>query len=351
MINKSRVTVKDVAAKAGCSVMTVSNVINKVPSVSPDIRERVLQTINTLGYKPNSWARQLGRSRVRAYPAPTTRRFGCLLDPQLNKYGDPFYGELIASLEDELNARNFELSFIENWDDSPEASAQMANLVGAQNIDVLVLLHCEYVLPKVKPVAKSIVVFGSFWTDRSLDYISPDMMEGGWQATQHLLSLGHRRIAYMGPQAAIVNGACRERETGYIVAMQNHPERPPIQLLPTTSTTPNDGYDAAMELLRGPNRPTAIFAHSDIMAIGVFKAAAQLGLRISHDLSVVGFNDDQLTQMTHPELTSVRVGKHDAGVMIAQAGVDRISHPQLPGRLILLPVELIVRGSTATVRQ
>jgi LacI family transcriptional regulator len=350
MISKSRVTVKDVAAAAGCSVMTVSNVVNKIPSVSPDIRERVLATIDKLGYKPNGWARELGRSRVRAYPAPTTRRFGCLLNPHLNKYGDPFYGEMIASLEEELKARNFELSFVENWDDSAANSSQMANLVGAQNIDVLVLLHCEYVLPKVKPLARSIVVFGSFWTDRSLDYISPDMMEGGWQATQHLLGLGHRRIAYMGPQAAIVDHVCREREAGYVVAMQNHPGRPPIQLLPTASTTPSDGYDAAMELLQRSDRPTAIFAHSDIMAVGVLKAAVQLGLSVPNDLSVVGFNDDELTLMTHPELTTVRVGKRDAGVMIAQAGVDRISHPKLPGRLILLPVELIVRGSTGPVQ-
>ncbi len=347
MISKSRVTVKDVAAEAGCSVMTVSNVVNKVMSVRPEIRERVTEVIERLGYKPNSWARQLGRSRARSYPAPATRQFGCLLSTPLGKYGDPYFGEMIEALEDELRSRNFELSFVETWDESV-SEEKLRDLVAPQNIDVLVLLNCEQALSQVRSVAKSIIVVGSFWTDRTLDYVCSDMMDGGWKATNHLLSLGHRKIAYIGPRAAMECGATsREREAGYILAMQAHADRPPIRLFPTESASLSEGFDAGMELLQSQDRPTAIFAHSDFMAAGVLKAAAQLNISVPQELSVVGFNDDQLAVMTHPELTTIRVDKRGIGILAAQTGVDRISNPKLPGRMILLPVELVVRGSAA----
>jgi DNA-binding LacI/PurR family transcriptional regulator len=112
-----------------------------------------------------------------------------------------------------------------------------------------------------------------------------------------------------------------------------------------------DSWEAVLsitqELLSRPDRPTAIFAHSDLAAVATIKAANTLGLKVPQDLSVVGFNDDYLAQLSHPALTTIQVDKAGIGKIVAQTGVDRLENPDLPPRITILPSKLIVRESTA----
>ena len=345
-----KVGLKEVAERAGCSAMTVSNVLNKRRSVKPEIAGRVLKAVNDLGYQPSQWARHLAFRRTgNGHPhAPLTRRFGCIMDiPATGKYADPYYGEIMEALETELNQRNYELSFVEQWNHLA-GSERMGRILNPENIDVLVLLNCENVLPEVKRYLKNIVVLGNFFLDRTVDYVSCDMVNSGRVATQHLLDLGHRRIVYIGPTLA-PECASHERETGYRLALMNHPERLEPRIIRVNTSSWQEVYEKVPELLRGPDRPTAIFAHCDLNAVAVIKAANSLGLKVPEDLSVVGFNDDYLAKLSHPALTTIRVDKVGIGKIVAQAGVDRLENPGIPPRISIVPGELVIRDSCAPV--
>jgi len=340
------ITIKEVAEKAGCSAMTVSNVINKRRSVKPEIAGKVMKAIDELGYQPSQWARHLALRRMnKNTPTPLTRRFGCIMDaPSTGKYADPYFGEVMEALEQELNRRNYELSFVEQWS-SLAGSERLGRILNPENIDVLVLLNCELLLPQVKRyLKKNIVAIGNFFSDREVDYVSCDVVNSGKMATDYLLGMGHRNIIYMGPVIP-PEYASHERETGYKLALMNHPDHPTPRVIHLKTDDWEDAYEESLRILTGPNRPTGIFAHSDITAIAAIKAANKAGLRVPDDLSVVGFDDVYLAELSQPALTTIRVNKAGIGQIVAQSGLDRLENPDLPPRISILPGELVIRES------
>jgi DNA-binding LacI/PurR family transcriptional regulator len=343
----SNVTIKEVAERAGCSAMTVSNVINKRRTVKPEIAGKVMKVIDELGYQPSQWARHLALRRMnKNTSSPLTRRFGCIMDaPATGKYADPYFGEVMQALELELNRRNYELSFVEQWGDL-SGSERLGRMLNPENIDILVLLNCELLLPQVKRYIKNIVVIGSFFSDREVDYVSCDMVNSAKMATDYLLSLGHRNIVYMGPVIPL-EYASHEREMGYKLALMNHPDNPAPHVVHLKTDNWADAYEESLCFLSRPDRPTGVFAHSDITAIAVIKAANKLGLKVPEDLSVVGFDDVYLGELSQPALTTIRVNKTGMGQVVAQCGVGRIENPNIPPRINMLPGELVVRESCA----
>ncbi len=182
-----------------------------------------------------------------------------------------------------------------------------------------------------------------------VDCIKNDNKYGAYQATEHLIRLGHRRIGHItGP---IYTSSVRERIEGYKEALKFY-EIPVDETLIINSTlTTNGGYQGGLKLLKGPNPPTAIFAYSDLMAIGVLKACKELKIKIPDNLSLVGYDDIEIASLLEIPLTTIRQSRYTIGVMGTKLLISRINNPssKRPFKCIILKPELIVRESTRAV--
>lgn len=277
----------DVARKARVSLGTASNVLNGDPRVGRELRKRVLAAIKALDYAPNALARGLRSQR--------THTLGLVIPDVTN----PFFGELAKRVGEAADAIGCSV-ILGNSDDRREVEQTHLRMLASRRIDGLVLVPT----PKTRdldplPNIPCVVI------DRPLrgwPSVASDHRAGAQAAVQHLVELGHRRIGCIaGPNDLAV---ARERQKGYRAVVETVLKGRIDDYIYVGRFDYDSGYDGAMQLLRGA-RPTAIFASSDQQAIGALRAAADLGLRVPDDLSVVGFDAIPLAQHVTPRLTTV----------------------------------------------
>jgi DNA-binding LacI/PurR family transcriptional regulator len=179
-------------------------------------------------------------------------------------------------------------------------------------------------------------------------YVDIDNFYGGSLVMEHLVALGHKRIAYIGKPSLI---SSIERMNSHQAVLQKYglPYDPSLVLITNTSSI-EDGYETTLQLLRHPNRPTAIFLANDIMAIGAIQAIRKAGLKVPEDISVAGFDDISLASYSNPPLTTVRQPAFEKGVMATRLLIQSLEKQEIPSSKIL-EVELVVRGSTGIAPQ
>ncbi|MFD3547298.1 LacI family DNA-binding transcriptional regulator [Streptomyces sp. NPDC058655] len=347
------VTMAEVAAHAGVSPATVSRVLNGGYPVAGGTRTRVEQAVEELGYIANGPARALA--------AATSDLVGVLV----HDVADSFFGILAGSLQSALaptgrsDARR--LAVVCNTQGAPEAELAYLTLLEGQRAGGIVLTggaaedpgHATALAARISRMAAGgtpVVLCG-----RPPLPLSPglpvatvmfDDHGGAFRLAEHLLALGHRRIAYVAGPPGL--STTRERLDGHRAALQR--EGPGTAAACAALTVPAGferaaGYDAVRELLRSGKHFTAVAAANDTVAIGVAAALREAGIRIPEDVSVVGFDDLPFSADTAPALTTVRVPLREAGVLAAQLVTGR--RPPPPGGITTLPTELMVRGSTA----
>lgn len=283
--------IREVARLAGVSLGTVSRVINGHPTVAPDIRQRVQAAIDKLGYRPNRVARSL-RSQQ-------SHTFGLIIPDVTN----PFFAELVKSLEKSASQVGYNI-ILGNAEESPAVEKRYIQMLADRQVDGLMVVPS--VGTQTIEVDRDVKVV---LIDRALPdhhVVSSDHRGGAEQAIAHLIGLGHRRIACIaGPQNLTV---AAERCAGYRETMSRSGASAAL-LEPTWTEFANfdysSAYDAARRLLARKPRPTALFASSDQQAIGALRAAADLGLTVPQELSVVGFDDIPLSDLVSPRLTTV----------------------------------------------
>ena len=327
-------TMKQVALKARVSTTTVSHVINNTRVVSDEARARVLAVIKELRYIPSAVARSLKNDR--------THTFGMMIPNNSN----PYFAEVIQGIE----AASFKLGYniiLCNSDDDPKKQAAYVRVLMEKRIDGLILvssgsdeeltqLLADEGIPKVLVDREVSGVLA--------DFIEADHVQGGYDATRYLLGLGHRRIACVaGPDTLLPSGG---RVTGYQRALREAGIAHRDSYLVHSDFTSQGGFLAFQTLLALPERPTAIFASNDLMAIGGICAATQAGFSIPQQLSVVGYDDIALASFSTPPLTTIAQPKHAIGQLTAQILVDRIAYPETPLRREMLPSTLVVRQSS-----
>jgi len=330
-------TIKDVALRAQVSVATVSHVVNDTRFVSEAARARVQQAIAELHYVPSALARSLKSNR--------THTVGMMIPNSSN----PYFAEIIRGIEDSCYEAGFNVILC-NSDDDPLRQSTYVRLLSEKQVDGLIVMSSgtDAELLQTLRAAKMPLVL----VDREIDDLVADLVEvnheaGGFLATQHLLQLGHRRIACIaGPHGL---SSARERVQGYQRALRDAGVAADDRLLRHGDFTSAGGHAAMAELLAPAlpaDRPSAVFASNDLMAIGAVCAAAAKGLRLPQDLSVIGFDDIALAAYSNPPLSSIVQPKHHTGALAAQLLLQRIAQPQRqPQRAILQP-SLVVRQST-----
>jgi LacI family transcriptional regulator len=337
-----RPTSADVAAMAGVSRTTVSFVLNhradvKIPAGT---RQRVVDAAAQLGYQPNASARQLagGRSHVLAL---------VLHQSPEQVASDAVLAETLRGLSSAARAGGFRVMVELLVPEGPAAS--YGSLLRAQHADGLIVSGPRSDDPALQELVRDgfpVVLQGSF-PDVSILSVDVDNVAGARGAVEHLLSLGHRRIACI-TNAPLVYTAAKERLSGYKAALAAAGIAYEAVLVAEANFDAPSGHTAMAELLARTTFDAAFIA-SDVVALGAIGALRKAGRRVPDDVSIVGFDDIPLAAYFDPPLTTVRLPAFELGQAAGRALLERLADRANPHRT-LLPTELIVRGSTARRR-
>ena len=333
-----RVTIHDVARTAGVSVATASRALNHKGEIGPDKRARVLAAAQTLGYAPSSMARALvsGRSRI--------------LGVLINNNASPVYAELLRGIEDAANAAGFTLLFSNSADSQEQALHCLATLQ-SMHVDGLLLTPVQTDRRDIELLQRSSLPFMLLlrhFPDLEADYVIVDNVAGGYLVTSHLLELGHRRIGHLAGPAH--TSTAQGRLTGYRQALAERGAPFDQGLLTHADYTIAGGYEGARRLLERSDRPTALFAATDLQAVGVLKAARELGLRIPEDLALAGGDDIELAEFLEVPLTTFRQPAREIGMLGAEILMARLRVGSQALQQVVLKPKLIVRRSSGCRR-
>ena len=328
-------TIRDVAMRAGVSKSLVSLVLQGDGGVSGARRDAVLTAMAELGYRPNSRARALSLNR--------TDTVGVLL----NDLSNPWFVDLLAGLATTLRSSGLAPILADSLTDHRIGVGSVEMLL-AQDVDGLVIVGTTTEVDAITAAAERVPVVLAGTRDPelpNLDIVVNDDFTGAREATEHLLALGHTRIAHLTGPGQI--GALRLAGFRSAVAAAGlDPER----YVETGGMSEEGGYAAARRLLSRPDRPTAVLAFNDVAAIGALSAADDLGLLVPEDVSLIGYDNTHLARIRHISLTSVDNGNFPVGAQAGRYLVERLADPGLPGRLHLVPTSLEVRATTAPPR-
>ncbi|WP_423182098.1 LacI family DNA-binding transcriptional regulator [Arthrobacter sp. NyZ413] len=325
-------TIRDVAERAGVSKSLVSLVLRDAPHVSDARRMVVLEAIAELGYKPNAHARGLSRTK--------SDTIGVLL----NDLRNPWFVDVLEALTATLHASGLSPVLADSYTDQRVGRRSVEAMV-QQGIDGLVVVGTTPEFEAIQAAAEVIPVVLAGTRDPKLpnvDIVVNDDAAGARAATQHLIDLGHTHIAHLSGPGEIG----QLRLAGFREAMIDA-GLDPEEFAETGGMSEESGYAASRRLLVRRKRPTGIFAFNDIAAIGALSAAADQGLHVPSDLSVVGYDNTYLSRIRHLSLTSVDNGNFAIGVQAGRFLAERLEAPVQLQRIHLVPATLEVRGSTA----
>lgn len=337
---KRRPTQYDVARLAGVSQAAVSQVLNNSASASipEETRQRIWKAVEIVGYQPNVLARSLRVGK--------THMLGLIFPDSAN----PFFAEIGKHMENLAYTMGYSVILCNTGGD-PERERFYADSLSRKQVDGIIFVaggnraDClALLLERDIPV----VVVDRDLPDCSVDTVLLDNFHGGLLAVRHLLDLGHRRIGCItGPSN--VNPSA-DRVSAYRVGLKERNIDVDEMLIRQGDFQMRSGWERALELLSLPERPTAIFACNDLMAIGVLRAAAEHNLSVPDDLSVVGFDNIELSSYTAPPLTTVAQPTNEIGVKAVTLLLERIKDHEREPRRELLEASLIVRGSSGLVK-
>ena len=335
MPERKRVTRKDVAERAGVSVAVVSYVVNDGPRpVSPETQVKVRQAIEELGYYPNELARSLSRKQ--------TATIGLMIPNLIN----PVYAEIAESLECVCTASGYTV-MLTGTDRDPAKEQKLAETLRSKQVDGVVILPSQEPYPFLRIFQQAnipMVVLEHDLADTHCIVI--DDQYGGRLAMQHLLSLGHRRIALIERETLSPHGHLRGVGCREVLEEAGIPLDPALVIVGKAGQTA--GYAAMQQWLALPNPPTAVFAHNDMLAVGAIRAIFDAGLTVPADISVVGHDDTIIIDYLNPRLTTVKFPITEMGRRAGQIILELVQQPDsLPAQIITLPVELVIRATTA----
>ena len=332
------VTIKDIAREVGLSVTTVSRALNGYDDVAESTKARIREAARALDYHPNAVARSLQNSRANA--------LGLVIPSTLHRTYDPFWLEFIGGVITVCARHGLDLS-LSAAGGPEEVTHTFQRWVRSRRVDGLVVCDVRTKDSRLVYLAKHrvpFVAFGRTIAEQDYPYIDVDGAAGVTQALGHLTQLGHERIAYLGLDPDF--GFSHFRLAGYREGLARAGLRYDPDLV-REGLTEASASTAAAKLLAMPNRPTAVFAAADFLALAVLSIARRLGLAVPGDLSVVAFDDTLPVQHAEPSLTAVSQPNKRLGEEAAELLVDRIANPD--GRLAqrLIVPSLITRQSTA----
>ena len=332
---KNVVSLKTVASLAGVSIATVSRVLNGDPVVKDETRLAVQKAIKTSGYHPNRVAQRLRATH-------RSKKLIGLLIPDIQ---NPFYVDVIRGIE-EYAYDHGSAVVIGNFSQDPKKEKLYIDILRSESVDGFIVApsdgrdqHVEELIQE----GNAVVCIDRGLTNRSVDVVKSDNETGAFHAVEHLIKLGHRRIAHITGDPAIPT--TRERISGYMAAHQQYGLPVDNNIIRGRQSDFISGVALTREILDLPDRPTAIFTANNLLTLGALEAIHARGLKIPAEIAVVGFDDVYWATSLNPPLTAVRQHGLEIGQRAIELLYQRIQHPaRLPANVIV-KTELMVRRS------
>lgn len=329
-----RFTSHDVASRAGVSQATVSLVLSGNPNarVATATREKVQRAAEELGYRPNLLARGLVHRRSFA--------IGVVV-PSL---GDPFYTDVVSGVQRVASKEGYAVLLC---DASEVATAQHVELLRGWSVDGLIIDALGVATLSETDLTGLNVVLIDGPSER-WPWVGSDAFESGRLAGAHLLGLGHRELAFIGPASELHVFQMRER--GFVMALREAGVTLISERMRRAPATVAGGQSAMRALLSGPVRPTAVFCANDLLALGALKTCVDANVSVPSAMSLVGCDDIEMARLITPELTTVSVTARELGARAARLVIRGVAGREATARQPRpLPVKLMVRGSTGPV--
>lgn len=334
--------IQDVARAAGVSTATVSRALSKPELLTEATREVVFEAIRTTGYRVNRTARNLRRQQAGAV---------LVLVPNLS---NPFFSKILSGIAEGFSGTDYSVLIADSNNlPNPEKNVTEAFMDG--QIDGMVSLDGSFSLEELSVFTKNAldekIVFACEWVSGAkYPSVRSDNTKGARLALKHLYDLGHRKIAHVtGPLDNVLthmrrDSTLQEREKLGLPVRNEWIIRGDFSL--------ESGHEAARILFEMEDRPTAVFCASDEVAFGLISALTSLGIRVPQDISVVGFDDIELSEYYIPALTTIRQDRTQLGTRAAELLLKRLENPKsvTPTSVELVDVELVVRNSTARLK-
>lgn len=331
----SPVTLHDVAARAGVSTMTASRALSGEGAVSGRSKHKVMAAAEALDYVPNVSARVMRGARSK------------VLGVMLNDLTSAHFNAIVMEISKAVRSHNRDLVIYNMFytNETPREGSSV-NLLGGVCDGFLVLQGITDDLLRVLEKSTKPIVLVNFWrTPTSLPVVRADNFISARDAVRHLLELGHRRIAYIGGTQN--SGQNSQRLQGYLAALAEHGIAPAPEWLETGNFSHLSGLEAGKRLLHLRERPTAVFAASDRMALGLMEAAQTAGLRLPEDLSIVGYDDIEAAALANPPLSSIRPPLQRLAEAAVQELIARVENSPQQHSCIELPSQVVIRASIA----
>jgi LacI family transcriptional regulator, repressor for deo operon, udp, cdd, tsx, nupC, and nupG len=324
--------IQQVAQKAGVSVATVSRVLNHAASVSPKTRLKVENAIKDLNYEPSMLGRNLRNSESR------------LLLVLLPSISNPFYTEIINGIQNTAIAHSYNILLCET-DSNPQRENIYFNMIKNKLADGVISMDPTVNMQKLNELAEShpVILCSEYEENGSIPYVTIDSELAAYQAVKHLIRIGNKKIALLNSDEKFLYA--RQRRSGYERALKEFDL--PIReewIYHTKDLEFQNGVQAMRMLLEQEEKPTAIFAVSDTLAIGALKGINGSGLHVPSDLAIVGFDNISFSNMTNPTLTTVSQPMYKMGVTAANMLIMSIKGEQVES--VVLDHDLIIREST-----
>lgn len=330
-------TIKEVARRAGVALSSVSRVLNDHPDVSENMRSRVVEAIAELGYEPNLLAASLrrGSSRTIGFIVPDLR--------------NPLFGSIVTAAQEELSQLGYAAVITTSSSDA-DRDAEVARLLRHRQVDALIVSLAdqtrEDLIGELRRFRGPIVLL-----DREVDglddasIVETDHGSGMEQATRHLLSLGHERVALLTGSLQVRPSA--QRVQAFRQAYRESALPYPEDLVRPVGFAPEFGERSTIELLRGPSPPTALIVGGNQLLTGVLRSLQRLGVRPGIDIAVVSCDDVPLSELHNPPITVIDRDVAEIGSSAALIALERLDDPDAPPRRVVLPTTLLLRASSA----
>ncbi len=327
------VSIKDVAKAAGVSTATVSRVLSNGAHVRPEVRERVMEAVAQLAYRPNLLARSL-RSQQ-------TNTIGLIVSDIRN----PFFTAISRAVEDTAYEQGFSLILC-NTDENPEKEAIYLNLMQDENVAGVIFSPTRQTAANFTALK---VTFPTVIVDRSIqdadvDMVLLDNVDAAYRLTTHLIENGYQRIGALCGETSTTG---RERFAGFEKALRAHDLSPMADHVKFVQPKIEAGYAAALKILNTAHPPDALLATNSLLAAGALQAIRERNLTIPDDIALVAFDETTWASLVQPPLTLIAQPTNEIGKTATELLLQRIADPNRPTRQVILKGQLLVRGSSA----
>ena len=335
-------TLKEIAKEAGVSISTVSRVINKnsTNAASKEVQDRIWEIVRRTGYTPNSTARDLKMGGTDS-PEPLSRSIACLFARTEDSKSDLFFSTLARSIEQEAFKHNYVLKYSFTAIDIHHPNT--FRLITDNHVDgVVVLGRCDkQTLSFLKKYFNCVAYTGLNILDAKYDQVISDGYQASLTAMNHLMSLGHTRIGYIGETRD------EDRYTGYCTALNTGGIPLKKEYVADVPLSSEGGYRGARQLIDRGVDVSALFCSNDVTAIGAMRAIQETGCRIPEDVSIIGFDDVPMCDMMVPPLSTMKVRKRELGATAVQRLLDRVADPKRECLKMCMATKLVKRQSVS----